>query len=115
MNIIPEAARHQYFLWLDERQLIFKVARGLIYSEGTRRQLGPGYAVHGKTGTAQTVGRASGIEAREHSWFAGHQWSFSLCGGCGTHLGWSFRPAGGAGFHGLILDRLRTEETDDVS
>ena len=41
------------------------------------------------------------------TWFPGHPWSVALCTTCGTHLGWSYGPAGNASaFHGLILDRL---------
>ncbi len=43
----------------------------------------------------------------EHSWFAGLVWSFTMCGGCGEHLGWHFE--GAERFHALILDRLVDE------
>jgi len=42
----------------------------------------------------------------EFSWFPGHQWRFSVCAGCGAHLGWQFGSATGAEFWGLILERL---------
>ena len=44
----------------------------------------------------------------EHSWFSGCVWSFSMCRGCGDHLGWLF--AGAERFHGLILERLVEEQ-----
>ena len=59
--------------------------------------------------------RAVGQPTAEHSWFAGHAWSLSLCGGCGSHLGWLFQGPAGAVFHGLVLDRLSREESNDVS
>ncbi len=52
---------------------------------------------------------AAGEATDEHTWFAGFKWRFSICRGCGFHLGWRFE-SGSAGFHGLILDRLETEK-----
>ncbi len=59
---------------------------------------------------AVVVGEATA----EHSWFAGYQWRFSVCGGCGAHLGWHFDSAGSR-FHGLIFDRLETERSAEDS
>jgi hypothetical protein len=60
--------------------------------------------------------RIQGPASDEYPWFPGMSWRLALCGGCGTHLGWHFRgePAG-AGFFGLILDRLREGEGDGKS
>jgi len=52
--------------------------------------------------------RVAGTPTAEHSWFPGYAWSFALCGGCLTHLGWFFEGAGPP-FHGLILERLTQE------
>jgi len=49
----------------------------------------------------------SGEPIAAFTWFAGFYWRLALCGGCRTHLGWSFE-GGEAGFFGLILDRLST-------
>jgi hypothetical protein len=54
---------------------------------------------------------AVGRPTTEHSWFPGYAWSFSICRRCGSHLGWHFAGAEPP-FHGLILDRLTTEEPD---
>ena len=67
-----------------------------------------GYTFHLGCFRAAPGARGWGPACAEHSWFAGHTWRFALCGGCESHLGWAFEAAGG-GFHGLILDRLRTE------
>ena len=45
-----------------------------------------------------------GASSYEHTWFAGHCWQISVCGGCGEHLGWYFRN--GNAFFGLIENRL---------
>ena len=42
------------------------------------------------------------------SWFPGYAWRTVVCRGCGVHLGWSF---GEGDFFGLILDRLRAEDS----
>ncbi len=52
---------------------------------------------------------AAGEAIAEHSWFAGFRWRFSICRGCGCHLGWRFE-SGSSSFHGLILDRLEAEK-----
>ena len=54
----------------------------------------------------QIVGcEESGSPTLEHTWFAGHAWSFCLCARCGHHLGWFY--SGLHDFAGLIRDRLR--------
>ncbi len=40
------------------------------------------------------------------TWFPGHAWRLSLCGGCRGHVGWSF-AAETATFWGLVADRIR--------
>lgn len=47
----------------------------------------------------------AGPSSAEWSWFPGHVWRVALCGGCRTHLGWSFRGEA-AHFYGLVRDRL---------
>ncbi len=54
---------------------------------------------------------AAGEATAEHSWFAGFTWRYSLCRGCGKHLGWLFESVG-TSFHGLILDRLESEKPE---
>jgi hypothetical protein len=54
---------------------------------------------------ARTIGcRAAGVPTLEHTWFAGHAWSYCLCNRCGMHLGWYY--AGPSEFAGLIRDRI---------
>ena len=55
-----------------------------------------------------------GEPTSEFSWFAGCSWSYSMCRGCGAHLGWYFEGRDPV-FHGLILDRLVTEETPEAA
>jgi hypothetical protein len=45
-----------------------------------------------------------GEPTTEHTWFSGYAWSYAVCTGCLTHLGWYFTD--GRSFFGLILDRL---------
>ena len=52
--------------------------------------------------------KAQGDLVAEHSWFAGYAWQIALCGNCLLHLGWAFRGTG-EGFHGLIVDRIRSD------
>ncbi len=54
--------------------------------------------------------RRAGEATLAWTWFPGHAWSMALCIKCGTHLGWSFAPAGtGDAFYGLIRLRLAEE------
>ena len=54
---------------------------------------------------AQTLGcREVGTPTLDHTWFAGHAWSFCQCDRCGYHLGWYY--AGQHEFVGLIKDRI---------
>jgi len=47
----------------------------------------------------------AGESSFEFTWFAGYSWSFSLCRGCQSHLGW-FYSNGENSFFGLILRNL---------
>ena len=46
----------------------------------------------------------SGVYTAEWSWFMDHEWRYTHCRECQTHLGWHFR--GADQFFGLILDLL---------
>ena len=52
-----------------------------------------------------------GEPTAEFSWFVGYVWSFALCRRCNIQLGWFFEGRNPR-FHGLILDQL-VEETSD--
>lgn len=55
---------------------------------------------------SQTLGCCqTGVPTLEHTWFAGHAWSFCQCDSCGQHLGWFY--TGQHEFAGLIRDRIR--------
>jgi hypothetical protein len=58
--------------------------------------------------------QVAGEPTTEFSWFTGYAWAYSMCRGCGTHLGWHFEGRDPA-FHGLILDRLETEQTPEAA
>ncbi|MCA9679954.1 MAG: hypothetical protein H6709_03745 [Kofleriaceae bacterium] len=45
------------------------------------------------------------------SWFPGYAWQVLACGGCGVHIGWSFRCADDV-FYGLIAERLVERRAD---
>jgi len=45
-----------------------------------------------------------GVPTLEHTWFAGHAWSFCVCDRCHMHLGWYY--AGPSDFAALICDRI---------
>jgi hypothetical protein len=49
--------------------------------------------------------RITGVPTAEYTWFPGFAWSYVVCSGCHTHLGWHYQ-SGGGGFFGLILDQL---------
>jgi hypothetical protein len=59
--------------------------------------------------------RHEGESTEFFSWFPGYTWRIAICSGCRSHLGWAFECIGSpgpgelAGFHGLIVDRLRPE------
>ncbi len=53
---------------------------------------------------------AHGTATREHTWFPGRRWRFSVCGTCGEQLGWLFEGSEPPRFLGLIGDRLVPEE-----
>lgn len=52
---------------------------------------------------------AFGQPTSEFTWFAGFDWSYAVCRGCGGLLGW-FYSGSGSGFWGLITNRLEEEE-----
>ena len=53
----------------------------------------------------QTLGcRETGVPTLDHTWFAGHAWSYCQCDRCGRHLGWYY--TGQHEFAGLIKNRL---------
>ncbi len=53
----------------------------------------------------QTLGcHPTGLPTLNHTWFAGHAWSFCHCDQCGVHLGWFY--CGQHDFAGLIKARM---------
>lgn len=53
----------------------------------------------------RTLGcRPAGVPTLQHTWFAGHAWSYCLCDRCGQHLGWYY--SGTHEFAGLIKARI---------
>jgi hypothetical protein len=57
---------------------------------------------------AETLGEPT----TEFSWFSGYTWVYSICRGCGGHLGWFFQGAAPS-FYGLILICLVPETAED--
>jgi hypothetical protein len=55
-----------------------------------------------------------GEPTHEFTWFAGRAWAYSMCRGCGSHLGWHFEGRDPV-FHALILDRLEIDETPEAA
>lgn len=51
----------------------------------------------------------AGPASNEFTWFTGFNWRVAVCVSCLTHLGWLFISTGYESFHGLILDRLVTQ------
>jgi hypothetical protein len=51
-----------------------------------------------------------GEATEEWTWFPGYRWQVSVCGGCGSHLGWRYMGRDGDGFHGFILRHLIPEQ-----
>jgi hypothetical protein len=47
----------------------------------------------------------AGAEETFWSWFRGFAWRIALCGGCGTHVGWSYRGEASS-FWGLIARKI---------
>jgi hypothetical protein len=47
----------------------------------------------------------AGEESTFWSWFRGFAWRMAACGGCGAHVGWSFRKESSV-FWGLVADRI---------
>src|SRR5262252_4762168 len=53
----------------------------------------------------QTLGcQQNGVPTLNHTWFAGHAWSYCHCDQCGVHLGWFY--IGQYDFAGLIKGRI---------
>ncbi len=52
----------------------------------------------------------AGAPTLEFTWFPGYAWRLALCSACGIHLGWLYRGTEATAFHGLILNRLRSEK-----
>ena len=52
-----------------------------------------------------------GPTSTEFSWFPGRAWQITACAACGAHLGWRFQGGDGPLFFGLILDRLREDDS----
>lgn len=75
----------------SHRHTFFNPA-GIVFELGCFRQA-PGCFVAGEP-------------TSEFTWFAGHIWSFALCRGCKSHLGWFFER-GETTFYGLVLANLR--------
>jgi hypothetical protein len=73
----------------------FANPHGIVFEIGCfRSSIGCGYA---------------GPVSDEFAWFQGFNWRVAVCVGCLTHLGWLFTSTGYGSFHGLILDRLVTQ------
>ena len=54
---------------------------------------------------SETLGcREAGVPTLEHTWFAGHAWSYCVCDRCAMHLGWFY--TGLNEFVGLIRNRI---------
>jgi len=54
---------------------------------------------------SRTLGcRNVGMPTLEHTWFAGYAWSYCVCAGCRSHLGWYYTGPGS--FAGLIRSRI---------
>lgn len=47
----------------------------------------------------------AGEPTGEFTWFPGYDWSFAVCAGCMSHLGWLYE-SGNDSFYGLILANL---------
>jgi hypothetical protein len=47
-----------------------------------------------------------GTSTSLHTWFAGYDWCYAICGNCAGHLGWHYNAPGRDRFYGLIKDRL---------
>lgn len=73
----------------------FANPHGIVFEIGCfRSSIGCGYA---------------GPASDEFTWFQGFSWRVAVCVRCLTHLGWLFTSMGYESFHGLILDRLITQ------
>ena len=106
----------------EDRQLLCRTCRSPITSESELISI-EGSRLHHRTnpnGIKFEFGcfrEAPGAVARgqptsEFSWFSGYVWSYSMCRGCDSHLGWHFEGKEPS-FHGLILDQLTSEDPDE--
>jgi hypothetical protein len=122
--LIGEPALRDVSDALLKRWLRCRLCRGPVTAEDDRAVV-EGEHVHRRTNPAGIefefgcFSAAPGVQVVgeptfEFSWFAGLAWAYSLCRGCGTHLGWHFEGRGPA-FHGLILDRLEADETPEAA
>jgi hypothetical protein len=104
------------------RRLLCSVCRQAVTSQGQRREVA-GKSSHvcaNPHGFVFEIGcfakawgcKGLGPQSTEFSWFPGYAWQIVQCSQCGSHLGWRFTAvqAEGAGFYGLILDRLVEEQ-----
>jgi len=48
-----------------------------------------------------------GASSDDFAWFPHYHWRIALCGGCSSHVGWSFSGPSSA-FYGLVLEALRS-------
>ncbi len=54
---------------------------------------------------------SEGVKVDDFTWFKNFHWQFSLCRGCGEHMGWTYTDGNdGARFFGLIKGNL-TDQT----
>ena len=84
------ASEKDRFAYQGESEFAFKNPNGILFCILT---------------FAQIIGcREAGVPTFEHSWFAGHAWSYCECSQCRGHLGWFY--TGPSEFVGLIRDRI---------
>ncbi len=104
------------------RRLLCSICKQPVTSRGERREIAGklNHVCANPHGFVFEIGcfarawgcRGVGPYTSEYSWFPGYAWQILQCSQCSSHLGWSFTPvqAEGAGFFGLILDRLVEEQ-----
>ena len=84
------ASEKDRFAYESESQFAFKNPNGILFQIIT---------------FTQTIGcQESGVPTLEHTWFAGHAWSYCACDRCRAHLGWYY--SGPSDFVGLIRERI---------
>jgi hypothetical protein len=110
----PAPLRHRAPLIAGgEGRILCAVCGAVIAPESARIEVGGAHA-HRFTNPAGFTydivclqNAACYVEGRptnEHTWFSGYAWSYALCCGCHTHLGWYYE--GASKFFALIADRL---------